>query len=413
MPRQGTIIAVKRSLVSEKIVAYRLKGTAKYGYRTIDVPGDKIKAVLGVDPTAIDNLKLVNDELEFVNGSSKRYTDLNQVGCGYTTLVILNKIKISDDESIYEMADYKGNVLVADESTALTYATRNGLANGKVVTKGDKRVISAIEGEYPTRCLTDSEKIRYDVGKKQVSKQETTQSKFPVQAPVTPAEVVSVQLKQDIHKETEKARESDRNNTLKNVCIKQRENKDYARLIMPKIAKVKGKTIESEIIPTEYLKPYFDGALMYLKSRGLESLERRIALELVRNEFKRYKALRISEDITIDIIPYGYLCTDKDSGKTSVKVRQLIIVQSETYTPGPISMVTSIPINIGRVEELKKLKEPAYSSKLFKEGAAAASILDFMDKLTEDGITIGKNSLFDTMKGYSTMLTDLATMKEK
>lgn len=108
----------------------------------------------------LTNAKINRDtwQLEFTNGSIDRYPLIAQEKGGQVVnpkLVIVEKLIVkqagsSDTEVYYKLSDAVGNTLICSADEAVAYGENIGIANGKVVSKGDSKFISSIAGEYET-----------------------------------------------------------------------------------------------------------------------------------------------------------------------------------------------------------------------------------------------------------------------
>jgi hypothetical protein len=149
-----------------KIVGYRVLDVASRAGSV--VTADKFPAfikqneVLGV---AIEGGKVTG-----TNGAIDRYPILNTSG----QLVDNNSvIVLSAKGDKFLCSDFNGTVVPFTEKELINYATRSGnsIANGKIVTKGNKKFISAISGTYPELYIPE-EKKPATTDKKPASKEE-------------------------------------------------------------------------------------------------------------------------------------------------------------------------------------------------------------------------------------------------
>lgn len=143
-------LMVSTIYVWDTLVGYRL--LSLYDYTTIDSKRTSVLEKLKQSSSTVNivNLELRSGEIVGVNGAVTRYAMsspskelLNTDGS--SPLVIVSKI----GDTGYRVSDYKGSVKVISKESALAYAKKSGIANGKIVPKGDIEILVPIYGEYP------------------------------------------------------------------------------------------------------------------------------------------------------------------------------------------------------------------------------------------------------------------------
>lgn len=144
------LVVVARIVEKEKmnVLGYRLVDCAKVGAdnAVLDVKTDILKNKIK------DGLRVLNigldekGEIKSTNGALDRYTavDVKGTPLSNTSLVILFRAKQG-----FICSNYSGECSYIDNNKAVSIATKYGIANGKVTTRGSKKVISSIVGEYP------------------------------------------------------------------------------------------------------------------------------------------------------------------------------------------------------------------------------------------------------------------------
>lgn len=112
--------------------------------KTIDVLDNQIITVLK-SGTKITNLQLKNNRLSGSNGDIKRYAKIvNGSLQGNSPVVILNQIGSQG----YTVSDHQGKILKLSNIDIINYASKNGIANGKLSSRDGAQFISAISGYY-------------------------------------------------------------------------------------------------------------------------------------------------------------------------------------------------------------------------------------------------------------------------
>lgn len=161
--RQGTVIAIMTNQfkTNKEPIGYRIKMTRQYGGKVVQCTVEQAQGIISRVPDAIDNLGIIDGQLKLTNGSASRYADIasSQSLSYFAPLVILCKhnIKKLNNKVVYEICDYEGNVDICDEDIALGIIKQRGIANGKVVEKAGRTMISSINGEYPIESLSEAQ----------------------------------------------------------------------------------------------------------------------------------------------------------------------------------------------------------------------------------------------------------------
>lgn len=127
----------------EKTIGFRLLDIDKG--KVMDVPIESIQNVLENKATSIENLGIKEGLIVGTNGSTDRLAKaFNGILIGKSSLVILNQI----EDKGYTVSDYKGIIKKLSTDKTIEYAKKNGIANGKIVSKDGKEHISSITGTY-------------------------------------------------------------------------------------------------------------------------------------------------------------------------------------------------------------------------------------------------------------------------
>ena len=113
--------------------------------QTKDVPIESIKQAIKSNNIQIDNLEIKAGIISGSNGSIDRLPKIiNGQLIEKSPLIILNQI----GETSYEVSDFKGSISNVKDTDIIEYANKNGISNGKIVTKDGRSFISAISGSY-------------------------------------------------------------------------------------------------------------------------------------------------------------------------------------------------------------------------------------------------------------------------
>lgn len=125
-------------------------------YRVLDIEKRVCKAVSKEavirasmqNPKAFMNVTTEGKELVGTNGSLSRYAVVsmkNELVSKSAPVVVLARL----GNEGFVLSDYAGNMTKIKSDEAVGYATKFGIANGKIVERDGKKLISAINGEYP------------------------------------------------------------------------------------------------------------------------------------------------------------------------------------------------------------------------------------------------------------------------
>lgn len=139
------IAVVRRSKSNKSIEGFRIFDINNKKY--MNVPMDSVKQVLLDGKASVDNLGLIRGEVVGTNGVLDRYPIIDLKGQligDMSPLVIINQIGTVG----YTVVDYKGCVKRARALDIVEYAKKEGIANGKVVSKDNIEYISSITGTY-------------------------------------------------------------------------------------------------------------------------------------------------------------------------------------------------------------------------------------------------------------------------
>lgn len=139
------VIAVHYSSLDKKnITGFRIldadtKEVKDFDYRAVS--NVLIKKLAPIEGLCIDNR---TKNIKGSNGALDRYPALYNGKPMNRSLVILNSI----DDIGYTVSSFNGKIVNALRSEVALFASKNGIANGKVVEKDGKKFISAISGTY-------------------------------------------------------------------------------------------------------------------------------------------------------------------------------------------------------------------------------------------------------------------------
>lgn len=149
------VIAVLRQFINSAT-----KDMPIVGYRVLELGSGKILDLRVDNPNAIsfcmeNASKFLNVvpmastplSLKFTNGVVTRYPSIDS---STGNLIGQNPIVITQEHKDgYQVSDAFGTTFDWDYNTAVHYAKMQGIANGKIVTKNNKEIISSISGYYP------------------------------------------------------------------------------------------------------------------------------------------------------------------------------------------------------------------------------------------------------------------------
>ena len=139
------VVAVVKNGADEA-VAYRVLDIEKRACKAVSK-----EAVLRAsmqNPKAFMNVTAEGKELVGTNGSLSRYAVVsmkNELVSKSAPVVVLARL----GNEGFVLSDYAGNMTKIKSDEAVGYATKFGIANGKIVERDGKKLISAISGEYP------------------------------------------------------------------------------------------------------------------------------------------------------------------------------------------------------------------------------------------------------------------------
>lgn len=139
------VVAVVKNEADEA-VAYRVLDIEKRACKAVSK-----EAVLRAsmqNPKAFMNVATEGKELVGTNGSLSRYAIVsmkNELVSKSAPVVVLARL----GNEGFVLSDYAGNMTKIKSDEAVGYATKFGIANGKIVERDGKKLISAINGEYP------------------------------------------------------------------------------------------------------------------------------------------------------------------------------------------------------------------------------------------------------------------------
>lgn len=127
-----------------------------------DIPYKAVEAVVASGKAAIKGIKFEKSKKKLAgsNGSFDRYPALCKCKVKNNRMIILATI----DDRGYRIVNYMGDMKDSTYAKVLKAASKAGIANGKIVTKGDKQYISAINGTYDNIKFEDlKSESRYNI----------------------------------------------------------------------------------------------------------------------------------------------------------------------------------------------------------------------------------------------------------
>lgn len=141
------LIAELHRDLSSGVIGYRLLDTDSKDI--MNVPINSLIQNLSNHRAKVDNVEVVNGNLKGTNGSLDRYPKAifngSLIDPNKKPLIILNRV----GDSKYTVCDYAGAIKILNELDVKNYASKYGIANGKLVPNGNDAIISAISGTYP------------------------------------------------------------------------------------------------------------------------------------------------------------------------------------------------------------------------------------------------------------------------
>lgn len=255
--KYGTLIAVRKSMTSNRVLQYRVKTFGKKPTEGVvhDLSEQQILEILKTDEFGIVNLGYENNKIKFINGADNRYTDLNQLDDRAKPLVVIAKykIEITNGLEVYELSDYMGEAILTDTNTTINLLRKYGIANGKLVDKEGKTIISSIRGEFPCRKLTDS-------GERAVLANLATTNNYgrPETTEVSDQEELDNRIEELA---AEQALENDRAHYFDKQLQKLTKQNHIVNAI--------GLTSKLQVMDSETLKPFIDGVIDKLIEKGI------------------------------------------------------------------------------------------------------------------------------------------------
>ena len=163
---KGYIIAIIKSRDQSEPTGYKVW----YNNSTKIVPGYILHNLMAKSDCVV-NAEIKDGKIAGSNGSLDRYGIVTKDDIILkNALVITKKIGLTDrrgqvNKTVYSLVDTNGTTEICSAEQAIDYAEKIGLANGKVVTKGEAKFISAISGEYAyEEVLDDIFYIEYELG---------------------------------------------------------------------------------------------------------------------------------------------------------------------------------------------------------------------------------------------------------
>lgn len=137
------------------IVGYRLLDSDEKPAKTMNVPVDNVIQVIKSGAATVNNIEVQGNSIVGTNGSIERYATVDMSGkllSKISPLVIINQL----GEVGYTVSDYAGRVKKARNTDVVSYAKKQGIANGKVVMKDNIEFISSIAGTYDIEKIAPS-----------------------------------------------------------------------------------------------------------------------------------------------------------------------------------------------------------------------------------------------------------------
>lgn len=129
----------------KEVVGFRIFDPAEKKF--MNVPATSVQEVVAKKQADIINLGIENNELVGTNGTIDRYPKVSPSGIllgEKSPLIVISQL----GEVGYKVVDYKGKVLKVKTQEVVSYAKKNGIANGKVVSRDNIEFISSIVGNY-------------------------------------------------------------------------------------------------------------------------------------------------------------------------------------------------------------------------------------------------------------------------
>lgn len=137
------LLAVHKDYRPEEIiVGFRIFDTETKKY--VDASTEKVFEQLQ-NEIIVDGLEIKDGELKGNNGSLERYTTIVNGQCFGNCPIVITK---EYPDSVYEVVNYLGQVTKMALQNIINYGRSEGIANAKIINKGNKQFISRIHGEF-------------------------------------------------------------------------------------------------------------------------------------------------------------------------------------------------------------------------------------------------------------------------
>ena len=159
------LIEVPHRQDKKKAIGYRLWSDGK----TTDMPENWLLSMPNNNNWLI-NAEMDKNAITGTNGSLERYGVIQVENTGNkkitkNAMVIIKKYGLIDKNkqtsmTVFQVVDANGNIEMCTADKAVEYAEGMGIANGKLVSKGDSKYISAISGEYHYEEVSAEEFIK-------------------------------------------------------------------------------------------------------------------------------------------------------------------------------------------------------------------------------------------------------------
>ena len=136
---------------ANNVVGYRIIDSAAVGKgkATKDVSVTELEKAMASKQIVLANAELKDGKVVTTNGALSRYTTINMNNevVGEASCVILCRIKPKND---FVVVNFDGNAARLTNEQAIEISSKVGIANGKIVERDGKKIVSSIVGEYPT-----------------------------------------------------------------------------------------------------------------------------------------------------------------------------------------------------------------------------------------------------------------------
>lgn len=144
---------IAQVIANSKVVGYKIYDAESK--KTVMSPMANLINALNANPSDFKNIGLVNGKVTGTNGKLDRYARIDVNGKlldQKAPVVVLHKL----GEVGYELVDYNGKTTKVSIAQAVEYASKMGIANGKLVTQDNIERISSITDSYETVAFTPS-----------------------------------------------------------------------------------------------------------------------------------------------------------------------------------------------------------------------------------------------------------------